>query len=679
MTTLNNTRWSTSLIQSLTALFVGFLIVMIGLTIMSNKGLEEIEQHFTTLSERALPLSSANAKLTQSLLEQTKQLSFSRQALSEPQLANIENKISQLIQHGQQQRSQVIEISHNFDQAISDAQKVLLRNSLDKLNRLTLSVISTQRKLLAMQIVIDKDVASFRYGLSSIGPEMNRISSFMSEDNPASFDAANRFIASASSMESTFLMLMMQNDLEKATQEYKEMRNRIAGINLAFDDFSEWHPDIKEFTSLTTPYEMVNAGFSERGVLRQMLAKLELVKQQQQQTAQAQALASQTIETLNNISMAAESLIETSEAVVKNTISSISNTLLIASAVITVIIVLLWIALRGWLKSSLEQILHQLNRVSERDFRQRVLLQGPNEMRQVAVRLNRLIERTSESLSSVTRNCETLYQTAELSNEAAESSHHSLAAQNDALTAMVATIIELEASIREIAAVTSESYDESKMAEQHSAQGVIAIEENRVRLQALEETLNVNEQSMITLDSRVKQIREMVDLISGIADNTNLLALNAAIEAARAGEQGRGFAVVADEVRKLARDTSEQTSNIRNNMNELVEAAEQSRKAVGDTRKEMIFALDSSAQVKVAFNDIESSVGLIRSRVEQIAIATEEQQRATAEVSRAITQVSNQGGDTKLKLDSMRESAQQVAQIAGDQQQMLHKYQLVKG
>ncbi|MCG6489382.1 methyl-accepting chemotaxis protein, partial [Vibrio parahaemolyticus] len=145
-------------------------------------------------------------------------------------------------------------------------------------------------------------------------------------------------------------------------------------------------------------------------------------------------------------------------------------------------------------------------------------------------------------------------------------------------------------------------------AAEHSANGVKVVELNRQRLESLDSTLNINESAMLELDTRVTKIREMVDLISGIADSTNLLALNAAIEAARAGEQGRGFAVVADEVRKLASDTTTQTANIREMMNELVQAAGRSRQAVEDSRTEMAHALASSEEVKTTFSDIEQAV-----------------------------------------------------------------------
>jgi methyl-accepting chemotaxis protein len=188
--------------------------------------------------------------------------------------------------------------------------------------------------------------------------------------------------------------------------------------------------------------------------------------------------------------------------------------------------------------------------------------------------------------------------------------------------------------------------------------------------------LSINDNAMSELGTQVTQIREMVDVISGIAESTNLLALNAAIEAARAGEQGRGFAVVADEVRKLASGTSVQTEKIRAMMNQLVQAAQRSQQAVEESRTEMMSALESNARVKSTFVDIEESVNLIRLRVEQVSVATEEQERATANVSDSISHINQQGEQTKQQLLAMVTGTEEVANIAGHQQAMLHKYEL---
>ncbi|PAU38821.1 methyl-accepting chemotaxis protein [Vibrio coralliilyticus] len=670
------TSFSLSLIQTISAVFLTITILVIGLSVTSIKGIERVGAQFETLSDQALPLAMTNAKLTQAILEQVKQLGYGSQVSDieglnriKEQTVNSSDETSTLVE-------QVFAISSEFNQAISQQQELELRENIEALSDLTNRILSAQKSLLTMQGSIDSQVTEFRYGLSSIGPEMNRISSFLAVDNPESSDAANRFIASASSMESTFLVLMMQTDQDKAMQEYKEMRNRIAGINLAFDDFSEWHPEVKEFASLIAPYDMVQDGFSESGVLKQILKKLELAQNQSAQLSQAAILANDTIQLLNNISQTAEALIDDSKRVVSNTIYSINTVLIISSLVLVAIIVVSWASLRTWINRGLKNITGNLNRLTEHDFTNTVTLLGPFEMKEVARKLNQVIESTRGSISTVTRNCETLYQTAEISHDAAEQSNLSLARQNESLTSMVETVTQLEASIKEIATVTNESYSESQQAAEYSGNGVKVIELNQVRLQSLEDTLNMNEHSMVELDNRVKQIREMVDMISGIAENTNLLALNAAIEAARAGEQGRGFAVVADEVRKLASDTSQQTSNIRDRMSELVAAAEKSRSAVSASREEMTFALESSEQVKSTFENIEKAVNQIRLRVEQITVATEEQERATADVSQSIAHVSEQGEQTKLQLESMVENSEQVAEIAGHQQTMLHKYDL---
>lgn len=674
MEPMKKSKFSLSLIQTISAVFFTITLLVILLSVTSIKGLENIRQRFSELSEQALPLAMTNAELTQNILEQVKQLSYATRSENIESLQVIEQKIMSHEQLSERLFASVVTISNEFNNAVSPTQSDQLTMLLNSLVSLSSTVTGTQRDILTLEDYITKELDSFRYGLGSIGPEMNRISSFLVGDNPESADAANRFIANVSSMESSFVQLMMTTDLEQAKHSYKEMKNRLAGVNLAYDDFKQWHPDVTEFASLTSGYDMVLSGFESEAIVDQILAKLELATQQRNQVAQVVVVADQTIELLNDVSATANDLIGNSQKIVSTTMQTTATVVFVSGAVLVIVVICAWFVLRAWTNRGLKNILTHLNRMTQHDLTGQALLLGPLEMKEIANKLNQVIRSTHDSIALVTRNCESLYQTAEISHDAAEQSNQSLTEQNQSLASMIATVNQLEASIREIATVTVESYNDSKAATDYSIKGVKAIEENQTRLRSLQSTLNANEESMVELDKRVKQIREMVDLISGIAENTNLLALNAAIEAARAGEQGRGFAVVADEVRKLASDTSNQTTNIRERMNQLVAAAERSRVAVEESRLEMANALESSEVVKLTFSDIESAVAHIQTRVEQVTIATEEQESATEYVSSSIARISEQGQQTKMQLESMVGSSKQVSSIAANQQAMLHKY-----
>ncbi|QIA62700.1 HAMP domain-containing protein [Vibrio astriarenae] len=672
----NPSTRSVSLIQSLSVIFTLVIGFFVALSLLSANGLNQVKTQFDTLSERAMPLAMNNAALTQDVLEQLKLLNYGTQLSSSIELEATRERINMLSQRSDIRVQSLFDIAEQQGGVLTKNQRAELANKIADLQSLTQAILATQSQTIAMQNQIDKQVTGFHYGLSSIGPEMNRISLSLAGDNPMVSDAASRFIANASSMESTFLTLMMQTELERAQSEYREMRNRIAGISLAFDDFASWHPEIKEFASMTTSYDMVLKGFEGDGVLRMILDRLELMEKQGDDLIKAAVVADETTILLANISETAEQLIDAGQEVVNSTIERNIIMLISATFGLVVIVISLFFGLRRWINRSLKSITSQLSKLTQHDLRGQALVDGPTEIRDIASKLNQVVDSTHTSIETVTRNCETLYQTAEISHGAAEETRNSLSAQSSALESMVTTVTELEASIREIATMTTESFTNSQQAEEFATVGLAAMEDSRGRLHQLEETLSRNERSMSQLDEKVGQISEMVDLISGIADNTNLLALNAAIEAARAGDMGRGFAVVADEVRKLASDTTAQTSNIRQMMAELTAAAQSSRQSVSESREEMTFALESSERVKSSFEDIEASISQIRLRVEHVSAATEEQQRATADVSRSIVHVNDQSDNSNLQLASMVESAEQVAEIAGHQQAMLHKYKL---
>ncbi|WP_154171787.1 methyl-accepting chemotaxis protein [Vibrio metoecus] len=665
-----------SLTQALGTVFLCITILMISLSVTSLRGIERVGAQFTQLSEQALPFALNNAALTQNYLEQVKYLGYGTRSKTETELTQVLNEWQKL---DVQARTEITLLEQSITQlsGVAESEQIApLKKNIEHFNQLAQSILHLQQLQLSKSTQINEQAKQFRYGLSSIGPEMSRIASFLASDNPEAVDAANRFTASASAMESTFLLLLIEEEMPAAQKYRQELKNRVAGLELAFDDFKEWYPEIKDYASLTAPYDMVLSGFKAQAIIDQILNKLEDAQQQNTDFSAVAIVAQDLVAQLNQWSAFAQQHIQQGKQEVSDTISAVTITQQVSGAILVLAILIVWFSLRRWIGRSLSNITRHLNQLTEHKLNHSLALVGPQDFQNVAAQLNQVITSTHESIALVTRNCETLYQTAELSYGSAEQSNRSLSAQNQALLAMAATINQLEASIREIAGVSNDSFSDSVQAAEHSAQGVQVIEQNQHRLQALENTLSANDMAMSELNQRVTSIREMVDMISGIADSTNLLALNAAIEAARAGEQGRGFAVVADEVRKLASDTSKQTANIRDMMNELVNAATKSRQAVDESRKEMVSALQSSEEVKSTFMQIESAVSHIRTRVAQITDATEEQKRATADVSQAVAEISEQGQETKRQLDAMLESAEQVASIAGHQQTMLHKYQL---
>ncbi|CAD5203821.1 Methyl-accepting chemotaxis sensor/transducer protein [Pseudomonas sp. FEN] len=344
------------------------------------------------------------------------------------------------------------------------------------------------------------------------------------------------------------------------------------------------------------------------------------------------------------------------------------------SAIIAMVIaVIIIIALLGLLIRVLMQPLHLMGRAmhdiaeGEGDLTKRLTIHGHDEFGTLGMSFNRFVERVHTSIREVASATGQVNEVALRVVSASNSSMLNSDQQANRTSSVAAAINQLGAAAQEIAQNAALASQHSSEARDLAEDGQQVVDKTISAMQQLSAKISDSCGNIETLNSHTVNIGQILEVITGISQQTNLLALNAAIEAARAGEAGRGFAVVADEVRNLAHRTQDSAQQVQKMIEELQVGAREAVSVMTDSQRQSEASVSIANQAGERLGSVTQRIGEIDGMNQSVATATEEQTAVVESINVDITEINtlNQEGVENLQstLRACADLEQQAARL----------------
>ncbi|WP_312960381.1 methyl-accepting chemotaxis protein [Stutzerimonas nitrititolerans] len=310
----------------------------------------------------------------------------------------------------------------------------------------------------------------------------------------------------------------------------------------------------------------------------------------------------------------------------------------------------------------------------EGDLTRRLEERGRNEVAELGQAFNQFAEKVRRLVSEVAGSTSQVAAAAEEMSAITDEFNRDVAQQRHEIEQVATAMNEMTATVQDVARNAAQAAESAQAADREAQQGQQVVHETVSSIESVSVEVEHTASAIQRLEADSQSISAVLEVIRGVAEQTNLLALNAAIEAARAGEQGRGFAVVADEVRTLASRTQQSTLEIQQVIEQLQSGARNAAEVMHRGRAQVDSSVLQAQQAGSSLTSITSAVASISDMNVQIASAAEQQSAVSDEISQNVVNINQVADRVTEAAGQTAQASSQLAHLAAGLQSLVGQF-----